>query len=197
MNVAPDPDTENLVRHVHKYVLTCVDVVESMNNVLEMANDIVRAREMANLRPQHEISIKNFEKMAEELEPKFVPPYKRFVELCKTAREAASALKAVPTALDPELVLVQVLNDELYGKVSMAGHILRTNFGPTPLGFIEGIHNFNAAIDGDIFGYGEDGFIECIYSPPQTAESNLRTCPWCTETIKSAAIICRFCGRDV
>jgi hypothetical protein len=24
-----------------------------------------------------------------------------------------------------------------------------------------------------------------------------RRCPWCAETIKSAAIICRFCGRDV
>jgi len=24
-----------------------------------------------------------------------------------------------------------------------------------------------------------------------------RNCPWCAETIKSAAIVCRFCGRDV
>jgi hypothetical protein len=24
-----------------------------------------------------------------------------------------------------------------------------------------------------------------------------RACPWCAETIKSAAIICRYCGRDV
>lgn len=34
----------------------------------------------------------------------------------------------------------------------------------------------------------------------QMAKSNVastRECPWCAETIKSAAIICRYCGRDV
>ena len=31
----------------------------------------------------------------------------------------------------------------------------------------------------------------------QGAESGSRPCPWCAETIKSAAIVCRFCGRDV
>ena len=30
-----------------------------------------------------------------------------------------------------------------------------------------------------------------------TAESEERTCPWCAETIKAAAVICRFCGRDI
>jgi hypothetical protein len=24
-----------------------------------------------------------------------------------------------------------------------------------------------------------------------------RSCPWCAETIKAAAIVCRYCGRDI
>ena len=27
--------------------------------------------------------------------------------------------------------------------------------------------------------------------------SDTRTCPWCAETIKAAAVVCRFCGKDV
>ena len=29
------------------------------------------------------------------------------------------------------------------------------------------------------------------------AIGDTRACPWCAETIKAAAIICRFCGREV
>ena len=32
---------------------------------------------------------------------------------------------------------------------------------------------------------------------PLLGSASLRTCPWCAETIQSAAILCRFCGRDV
>ncbi len=36
-----------------------------------------------------------------------------------------------------------------------------------------------------------------IYRPRVAAQSDERTCPWCAETIKAAAVICRFCGLDV
>jgi hypothetical protein len=31
----------------------------------------------------------------------------------------------------------------------------------------------------------------------RSASSNTRPCPWCAEEIKSAAVVCRYCGRDV
>lgn len=32
---------------------------------------------------------------------------------------------------------------------------------------------------------------------PAISVSDTRDCPYCAETIKKAAIVCRFCGRDV
>jgi len=32
---------------------------------------------------------------------------------------------------------------------------------------------------------------------PVQKSAPTRDCPWCAETIKAAAIVCRFCGRDV
>lgn len=29
------------------------------------------------------------------------------------------------------------------------------------------------------------------------AATDTKQCPWCAETIKAAAVVCRFCGRDV
>lgn len=32
---------------------------------------------------------------------------------------------------------------------------------------------------------------------PEHADDATRTCPWCAETIKQAAVICRYCGRGI
>jgi protein-disulfide isomerase len=122
---------------------------------------------------------------------------KAFLGACTTARNAAATFRAAAGSQDPELILLTTVDDDDYRQAGVATHILRTNFGPTPSAFVEGIKVTNAAIQADIFVYGEDGFLGHVYSPPPLVAAEERVCPWCAETIKAAAIVCRFCGRDV
>jgi tetratricopeptide (TPR) repeat protein len=190
-------DLESPVKHAHLYGAACRDVLNATNAVLEIANRAVGARNMANNPSQHEISRKNFRQMAEREEQEFVPPYKAFLIACTSARDAAASFRAAAASYDPELLLLSAIDDDAYGQAGAAIHILRTNFGPTPSAFLEGIEAANAAIRADIFAYGEDGFLGHVYLPPPPVAAAERVCPWCAETIKAAAVVCRFCGRDV
>jgi hypothetical protein len=179
------------------YGAACVKVVDMTNATLEVANMAMGARNMAAKRPQHEISVQSFIDAAERHERDFPPRYKAFIEACTVAREVAERFRAGAVTGDPELVLLIAVDDETYGQTSVAAHILRTTFGPTPSAFLGGLETLNAAIQADIFSYGEDGFVGHVYSPPVVAAAEERACPWCAETIKTAAIVCRFCGRDI
>lgn len=195
--VTSNADLASAVEKAHLYAAACRNVLKATNAVIETANRAVGARNMANSPSQHEISRRNFQAMAEREEREFVPLYKLFLSACAEARDAAANLRATTTSHNPELVLLTAVDDDAYGQAGVATHILRANIGPTPSAFLEGIETANAAIQADIFCYGEDGFLGHVYSAPSPAEPEDRLCPWCAETIKAIAIVCRFCGRDV
>lgn len=174
------------------YAAACAVVVSTATPCIEVAQRAINARKLAQ--QGHEISRENFRHMAAEQEAQFTPLYKAFEEACAAARNVAAAFRAVPSTDDVELVLHNTLDDETYAMTETAGHLLRGTFRPTSAGFWEGMEPASEAMHADIYYFGDDGFIGHVYAPPISDE---RACPWCAETIKSAAKICRFCNRDV
>lgn len=179
------------------YAAACGEVLTAANACLEVANRAIGARNMAAKRPQHEISIRNFTQFAENAERDFRPLYQAFDGACVTARDAAAQLLASQS--DPiyaELMLAGIADEDVLGNVATAKAILSANYGPTPAGFVEGVREANEMMQRD--DNEEDGEeVGNIYRPQPAAQPTERTCPWCAETIKAAAVICRFCGRDV
>jgi tetratricopeptide (TPR) repeat protein len=182
---------ETAVKWAQLYVTACKVVLATANECLEVANRAVGARNMAAKRPQHESSIQTFTRMAESKEQEFKPLYRTFADACAKAREIAAGFLAAQTGYDPEIVLMGNAEEDALNDVATAKAILRANFGYTPAGFIEGIRESNELLQNP---FPEGGN---IYTLPPSAQADERTCPWCAETIKAAAIICRFCGRDV
>lgn len=193
---------ETAVKWAQLYGAACGEVVTAANACLESANRAVGARrKIAEHQndglPGTPIAIRNFTSWADEAEQEYVPLYRTFLAACSAARDTAASFLAAQTAHDPELVLLASAPEEVYSNTGVARHILSADYGPTPARFMEGLQQTNAGIQADIFDYGEDGFQGHIYAPPAAAQSDERTCPWCAETIKAAAVICRFCSRDV
>jgi hypothetical protein len=187
-------DDAKAIKWAQTYGALCLDVLTKANACVKIANQAVNALTMAQRPDQHEISMRSFAGMADQKEREFIPLYREFLDVCERARAAAANILACQTSQNPELLLLTYVDDEPYQAAQVAVHILRTDYGPTPARFIEGVHTSNAAIQADIFSYSQDGFLGNIYAPPAPTE---RTCSWCAETIKAAAVICRFCGRDV
>lgn len=190
-DASADPAMETAVKWAHLYVSACGDVLDAANACLEVANLAIGARDMATQRPQHEISIRNFTKHAEQKEEEFAPLYRTFADACDSARNTAARFLAAQTEHEPELVLMLNVEEPVLDKVATVKEILRVNFGPTPADFIEGIEAANALMQNPSPEGGN------IYTPLPPAQSDERACPWCAETIKAAAVVCRFCGRDV
>ncbi|HEY7456790.1 MAG TPA: hypothetical protein VH703_05900 [Solirubrobacterales bacterium] len=179
---------ETAVKWARQYATSCSEALAAANACLETANLAVGARNMANQRPQHEISIETFTKRAEQAEEEFIPLYRAFVEACDKTRDRAKSLLSAQTEHDPEIVLAFNIESEVLDEVATMKALLHADFGSTPASFVEGVEEANAAMKNP---FPEGGN---IYSPPPPTE---RTCPWCAETIKAAAVVCRYCGRDV
>jgi hypothetical protein len=189
-DAAADPAMEAAVR----YVAACDEVLATANACLEVANPAVAARrQIAECQsgpqlPGTPIAIRNFTRMAEEKEEEFAPLYESFEESRAKARELAAQLLAAPGERDPEIVLAFNFEEGVLDNVATAKAILGAGYGPTPARFIQGVEESNDLMEDP--GPGEGN----IYSPAPPTE---RACPWCAETIKAAAVVCRFCGRDV
>jgi tetratricopeptide (TPR) repeat protein len=181
---------ETCAKWARLYARACTEVAAATDACLEVANRAIGARNMANKRPQHEISIWNFTKYAEEAEREFLPLYQRFAEANAKARDIAAHLFAThPDPLFAEMILAGSVEDDVLQTVATVRALLLANYGSTPAAFVQGIWEANELMQHEAEGN--------IYKPPTPTPSDKRTCPWCTETIKAAAVICRFCGKDI
>jgi hypothetical protein len=194
-SAGPEPtEMETAANWVHLYVAACGEVLTAANECLEVANRAVGARnKIAQHRndglPGTPIAIRNFTNWAEQAEREFVPLYRTFDEACTAARDNAAQLLS-SDARRAEMVLAMSVSEDVLDNVATAKGILGASFGPTPAAFLQGVEAANALMQNP----PDDGN---IYRPLAPTPSDERTCPWCAETIKAAAVICRFCGRDV
>jgi tetratricopeptide (TPR) repeat protein len=184
MTAHESPETAS--RWAEMYVAACGEVLTAADACLKLANRVINAWDIAGRRPQAEASIRTFTRLAEEAEHNFAPLYCTFEAVCIAARDTAAKLLAAAPEPAPEFLLSTV-EPEVLDSVATVKGLLGASYGPSPAAFLQGIEEANVLIENP----PDEGN---IYRPAQSDE---RTCPWCAETIKAAAIICRFCGRDV
>jgi hypothetical protein len=178
------------------YARKCTEVLAAANACLEVANRAVGARrKIAEHQndglPGTPIAIRNFTSWAEAGEAEFVPLYGAFQETCGGACDTAARFIAAGRDEDQaEMTLALLFDDDRYDEVASVKWILRANYGAGAGEFIEGVEETNGLMQNP----PDEGN---IYTPLPQPEPEERSCPWCAETIKAAAVICRFCGHDV
>jgi len=137
------------------YVAQCARVMAGAEECLGYAEDAASNRAQAGVRPQHEISIDHFTKLAEEAESNLASSYSLFADLCASARETAKYLLAsYGNHFKGEFGFTSAESEEVLVQVATAKCILSTNFGSTADEFLRGLGEANAMI-----GAGVDGII--------------------------------------
>jgi hypothetical protein len=190
-----DPTT--VEKWVHLYAGACEEVLVAAQACGQTATRAVHFRSQI-AEHQHDglpgtpIAIRSFTNDAERAEAEFAPLYRAFAQACATAADAAAQLIAAAGSIElADQAAFDFIDAEPWPRISTAKAILRSHHGPSPEAFVASIEETNAIIRDD---GPKDGV---LYVPPPPEQSDERTCPWCAETIKAAAVICRYCGRDV
>ena len=159
-----DTSAEWSARLARQYGQACAAVLDAAQAALTVANDVNGAWNMANQRPQHELSIQSFTNLANAKEAEFAPPYWAFQKAVASAKEVGSRLSAQFTkSNDAEMCLVLNIGIDDYSMVGAVIEYLRVSFPPTALGFREMILQVNQAIQTTPC-FGEPGFAGNIYS---------------------------------
>lgn len=175
------------------YVAACGEVLSAANACLQAANRAVTAQNMLTNRPYgyRNTPERFFRDAIERSTQQFAPLYQTFDEACTAARDTAAQLLASSPDTAEWVLAASVGDDQqTLDNVATVRGILGATFGPSPAAFVQGVEQANGLMQNSP---DEDN----IYRPAAATQSDERTCPWCAETIKSAAVICRFCGRDV
>jgi len=158
-----DTGTEVRAGLARQYGVACAAVLHAAQAALEVANDVNGAWNMANQRPQHELSIQSFTNFARAKEGEFAPLYRAFQQAVASAREAGSRLSAqFAKSDDAEICLLVNVGVDDYSMVGAVIEYLRVNFPATALDFREMIPKVNQAIQTSP-GFGEPGFAGNIY----------------------------------
>jgi hypothetical protein len=149
-----------------EYGGACSAVMAAAQAAVAVANEAFGAWNMAQQRPQHEISIQNFTSFARSKEAEFAPLFRAFQAAVDAARAAGTELSSQFS--DPgeaELCLVLALDEQAYSEVDAAIQFLRVDAPSDARGFHDLIPGINHAIQ-TTPAFGEPGFPGNIYSHP-------------------------------
>jgi len=153
-----------------RYANAGQELIAAVNRCLPLANEAVSVRSAAEKRPQHEISIRNFTDLLDQVEGRFKVQYRALDTAHTVAINAAAALRDSVGPLDPEIVLRIVVSDDAYLEIGTAAQILRIDLPATPEMFLKGIEQLNVAIEAGATTPGHASFLGSVYASSAVTE---------------------------